>query len=35
MSTFERLAALPLEIERYELEPLEQEVSSDFTRLRR
>ena len=33
MSTFDELAALPLEIERYELEPLEQEVSSDFTRL--
>jgi hypothetical protein len=30
--TFDRLAGLPLEIERYELEPLEQEVSSDFTR---
>jgi hypothetical protein len=33
MSTFDKLAALPLESERYELEPLEQEVSSDFTRL--
>jgi hypothetical protein len=31
--TFNKVAALPLEIERYELEPLEQEVSSDFTRL--
>ena len=33
MSTYEQLAALPVEIESYELEPLEQEVSSDFTRL--
>lgn len=31
--TFERLAGLPVQIDRYELEPLEQEVSSDFTRL--
>jgi len=33
MSTYEQLAALPVEIESYDLEPLEQEVSSDFTRL--
>jgi len=33
MSTFEQLAGLPVEIDSYELEPLEQEVSSDFTRL--
>jgi hypothetical protein len=33
MGTFDKLAALPLAIERYELEPLEQDVSSDFTRL--
>ncbi|MGH2978887.1 MAG: hypothetical protein ACRDLQ_04535 [Solirubrobacterales bacterium] len=33
MSTFDLLAGLPLEIDRYELEPLEQAVSSDFTRL--
>jgi hypothetical protein len=33
MSTFEPLAGLPVEIDSYELEPLEQEVSSDFTRL--
>jgi len=33
MATFDKLADLPLEISSYELEPLEQEVSSDFTRL--
>ena len=33
MSTFDQVAGLPLEIESYELEPLEQDVSSDFTRL--
>src|SRR5918992_941198 len=33
MATFDRLADLPIEIERYELEGLEAEVSSDFTRL--
>ncbi|HEX8647687.1 MAG TPA: hypothetical protein VF715_12360 [Thermoleophilaceae bacterium] len=33
MATFDRLADLPIEIERYELEPLEADVSSDFTRL--
>jgi hypothetical protein len=33
VSTFERLAALPVEVESYDLEPLEQDVSSDFTRL--
>lgn len=33
MSTYERLADLPLRVEGYELEPLEQAVSSDFTRL--
>ena len=33
MSTIERLAPLPLEVEGYGLEPLEQAVSSDFTRL--
>ncbi len=33
MSTYAKLADLPLEIESYELEPLELEVSSDFTRL--
>src|SRR4051812_20857269 len=32
MSTYEKLAGIPLEVERYELEPLEQAVSSDFTR---
>ena len=32
MSTYEKLAGLPLEVEGYDLEPLEQEVSSDFTR---
>jgi hypothetical protein len=33
MSTFSKLAQLPVEVEGYELEPLEQQVSSDFTRL--
>ncbi|MDQ3933309.1 MAG: hypothetical protein M3340_01605 [Actinomycetota bacterium] len=33
MATFDRLADLPVEIERYELEGLEVEVSSAFTRL--
>jgi hypothetical protein len=33
MGTFEKVADLPLQIDAYELEPLEQEVSSDFTRL--
>ena len=33
MSTYEKLAGLPLEVESYALEPLEQVVSSDFTRL--
>ncbi|HEY8626882.1 MAG TPA: hypothetical protein VIL56_01110 [Gaiellaceae bacterium] len=33
MSTFERVADLPLSIESYELERLEQAVSSDFTRV--
>jgi L-alanine-DL-glutamate epimerase-like enolase superfamily enzyme len=33
MSTFERLANLPIEIEGYSLEGLEANVSSDFTRL--
>jgi hypothetical protein len=32
-STFRRVADLPLVIDRYELEPREQDVSSDFTRL--
>jgi len=32
MSTYEQLAGIPLEVESYELEPLEQDVSSDFTR---
>jgi L-alanine-DL-glutamate epimerase-like enolase superfamily enzyme len=33
MSTYEKLSGLPLEVESYTLEPLEREVSSDFTRL--
>src|SRR3954464_15418149 len=33
MSTFDRLAQLPVEIEGYSLEGLEADVSSDFTRL--
>ncbi len=32
MSTYEKLAGIPLEVEGYDLEPLEQAVSSDFTR---
>ena len=33
MSTYERLSGLELEVESYTLEPLEREVSSEFTRL--
>ena len=33
MSTYELLADLPLEVEAYELEGLERDVSSNFTRL--
>jgi L-alanine-DL-glutamate epimerase-like enolase superfamily enzyme len=33
VSTYDRLASLPLEVDSYELEPLEQQVSSEFTRL--
>jgi hypothetical protein len=33
MSTYDRIADLPLEIEGYDLEPLERDVSSAFTRL--
>jgi len=33
VATFDKLCDLPLEVSSYELEPLEQEVSSDFTRL--
>jgi len=33
LSTFDRLDDLPVEIDSYELEPLERDVSSDFTRL--
>ena len=33
MSTYEKLAGFPLEIDGYALEPLERQVSSDFTRL--
>jgi hypothetical protein len=33
LSTYERVAQLPLEVEQYELEPLELEVSPEFTRL--
>jgi hypothetical protein len=32
VATFDRLATLPLEIESYELEPLRQDISSEFTR---
>jgi len=32
MSLWERLASLPLRVDRYELEPLQRDVSSDFTR---
>jgi L-alanine-DL-glutamate epimerase-like enolase superfamily enzyme len=33
VATYDRLAELPVAIESYELEPLERDVSSDFTRL--
>jgi hypothetical protein len=33
VSTYEKLSDFPLEVESYTLEPLEREVSSDFTRL--
>src|SRR6266576_4853879 len=33
MGVYERIADLPVEIASYELEPLERDVSSDFTRL--
>jgi L-alanine-DL-glutamate epimerase-like enolase superfamily enzyme len=33
MTTFSKLSALPITIDSYSLEPLEQDVSSDFTRL--
>jgi L-alanine-DL-glutamate epimerase-like enolase superfamily enzyme len=33
MSTWNKLADLPVEIESYDLEPLQRDVSSDFTRL--
>ncbi len=33
MSTYEHVAKLPFEVDSYELEPLEQDVSSNFTRL--
>jgi hypothetical protein len=33
MATYDRLAELPIELEGYELEGLERDVSSDFTRL--
>ena len=33
MTTYEKLAGLELEVDSYELEPLEVQVSSDFTRL--
>jgi len=33
MPVFDRIADLPLEVDSYELEPLERDVSSDFTRL--
>jgi hypothetical protein len=32
MSTYEKLVDIPVEVDSYELEPLEQDVSSDFTR---
>jgi len=32
-ATYDRLAGLPISVEGYELEPLEQDVSSEFTRL--
>jgi hypothetical protein len=33
VSTYEKLSGLPVEVDSYELDPLEREVSSDFTRL--
>jgi hypothetical protein len=33
MSTYEKLSGLALEVDSYELEPLERQVSSEFTRL--
>jgi L-alanine-DL-glutamate epimerase-like enolase superfamily enzyme len=33
VSTYEKLSSLPVQIDSYELEPLERDVSSDFTRL--
>jgi L-alanine-DL-glutamate epimerase-like enolase superfamily enzyme len=33
VSTYAKLSALPLQVDSYELEPLERDVSSDFTRL--
>jgi L-alanine-DL-glutamate epimerase-like enolase superfamily enzyme len=33
MATYDTIAALPVQIDSYELEPLERDVSSDFTRL--
>ena len=33
MALFDQLADLPIEVESYELEGLERDVSSDFTRL--
>src|SRR4051812_10241231 len=33
MSTFDRIADMSVSIDSYELEPLERDVSSDFTRL--
>jgi L-alanine-DL-glutamate epimerase-like enolase superfamily enzyme len=33
MSTYDRIAELPIELDGYSLEPLEREVSSEFTRL--
>ena len=33
MSTYDQIADLPLEVEEYALEPLERDVSSEFTRL--
>jgi hypothetical protein len=33
VSTYEKLSGIPLQVDSYELEPLERQVSSDFTRL--
>jgi L-alanine-DL-glutamate epimerase-like enolase superfamily enzyme len=33
VSTYEKVSQLPLEVDSYDLEPLERDVSSDFTRL--